>query len=300
MPVDERWITADEMAENKKKMKIARRSKLGSFTRKQKHLQALLDEESDGALLEKSYDELSDALKDVEKTHEEYLLLLEEDELDAEDSYLDDPSDTLARMHISVGKAIANAKTRADVADKDAEKKRLYEGSLAAFRAGIESFGNPSTNLTLLSTEKTVSCLDMRAELSKLEVAMSKLMEDKVKLLNMDPAADITAECEMFNSRVVDEVARCKRIILEYVKDDVASRTVAAADTGGGTGSGRSSFSTTKRETVMLPQFSGDEKTAFLKYPVWKQQWDGHITEYEHKYRATMLLNHWTLRHRNK
>ena len=96
----------------------------------------------------------------------------------------------------------------------------------------------------------------------------------------------------MFNSRVVDEVARCKRIILEYVKDDVTATTVVAADTCGGTSSSRSSFSTTKRETVMLPQFSGDEKTAFLKYPVWKQQWDGHIIEYEDKYRATMLLNH--------
>ena len=42
----------------------------------------------------------------------------------------------------------------------------------------------------------------------------------------------------------------------------------------------------------MLPAFSGDEKTAFLKYPVWKQQWDSHIVEYEDKYRATMLLNH--------
>ena len=42
----------------------------------------------------------------------------------------------------------------------------------------------------------------------------------------------------------------------------------------------------------MLPTFSGDEKTAFLKYPIWKQQWDNHIQEYEEKYRATMLLNH--------
>ena len=42
----------------------------------------------------------------------------------------------------------------------------------------------------------------------------------------------------------------------------------------------------------MLPKFSGDEKFAFLKYPVWKQQWSSHITEYEEKYRATMLLNH--------
>ena len=40
--------------------------------------------------------------------------------------------------------------------------------------------------------------------------------------------------------------------------------------TGGGrdrSGSG-TNFSTTKRETVMLPKFSGDEKTAFLKYSI--------------------------------
>ena len=42
----------------------------------------------------------------------------------------------------------------------------------------------------------------------------------------------------------------------------------------------------------MLPQFSGEEKTAFLQYPIWKKQWSSHITEYESKYRATMLLNH--------
>ena len=42
----------------------------------------------------------------------------------------------------------------------------------------------------------------------------------------------------------------------------------------------------------MLPHFSGDEKSAYLKYPVWKKQWEEHIQEYEEKYRATMLLSH--------
>ena len=42
----------------------------------------------------------------------------------------------------------------------------------------------------------------------------------------------------------------------------------------------------------MLPKFSGEEKTAFLKCPVWKLQWDSHILEYEEKHRATMLMNH--------
>ena len=42
----------------------------------------------------------------------------------------------------------------------------------------------------------------------------------------------------------------------------------------------------------MLPQFSGDERSAFLQYPAWKKQWLSHILEYEVKYRATMLLNY--------
>ena len=42
----------------------------------------------------------------------------------------------------------------------------------------------------------------------------------------------------------------------------------------------------------MLPKFSGEEKSAYLQYPIWKKQWNSHIMEYETKYRATMLLNH--------
>ena len=161
---------------------------------------------------------------------------------------------------------------------------------MANLKAGIESYGSPATNLSQLSNEKTISCADMRVELGKIEATLSKLMEEKAKLISLDPTADIAAVSEQFNARVVDEVARCKKIALEYVKDDVIT-AASAVDTGGG-GERRSSFSTTKRETVMLPQFSGEEKTAFLQYPIWKKQWLSHISEYEVKYRATMLLNH--------
>ena len=131
---------------------------------------------------------------------------------------------------------------------------------MASFKAGIESFGSPATNLSQLSSEKLISCTDMRLELTKVESAMSKLMEEKTRLLTLNPTADLVAVSEQFNSRVVDEVGRCKRIALEYLKDDVTA-AVPAADTGGG--ERRASFSTTKRETVMLPQFSGEEKTPF-------------------------------------
>ena len=90
----------------------------------------------------------------------------------------------------------------------------------------------------------------MRSEIGKIEATMAKLLLDKEKLVTLNPSADLVAVNEQFNSRVVDEVANCKRIALEYVKEDTTA-SVTAVDTGGG--DRRSSFSATKRETVMLP-----------------------------------------------
>ena len=240
----------------------------------------MIDGGAESNLLENLYRELSEAYNAVEKAHEDLCLVLEEDHEDAADSYLDDPSSTLASMHVSVSKAVAANKEKVATANEVKEKEAQFQGSLAALKANIKSFGSPATNLTRLTTEKVISCADMRIELSKIEATYSKLMDEKTKLINLNPTADLTAVNEQFNSRIVDEVDRCKRVALEYVKDDVAVAPVAV-DTGGGMSVRRTSFSTTKRETVMLPQFSGDEKTAFLRYPVWKLQWDSHILEYE-------------------
>ena len=80
---------------------------------------------------------------------------------------------------------------------------------------------------------------------------------------------------------------------MEYVKDDVPTVSSVAVDDGVGISPTRSSgHSSTKRETVMLPQISGEEKTAFLQYPIRKKHWASHISEYELKYRATMFFNH--------
>ena len=63
---------------------------------------------------------------------------------------------------------------------------------------------------------------------------------------------------------------------LKYMNDrDSSSTTTGGAvsrdsSVSGGSLSGGRPFSTTKRETVMLPNFSGDERTAYLKYPMWK------------------------------
>ena len=53
------------MAEQTKKAKINRKTKLGAFTRKHNHVKALVDGGAEKEVLEKQYDELSQAFKEV-------------------------------------------------------------------------------------------------------------------------------------------------------------------------------------------------------------------------------------------
>ena len=285
-----------------KRAKAMRTNKLSAFTRKRNHLQSLIDGGARGDKLKDAYKDLAEAYTTLEKAHEEFILLVDDDIIAEEASYLDAPAVTLSDMDLRVTQAAENQeKVRQDTEkeqqaqqqrDREAENvKRKQNRAKAVLKASIEGFGKPSRNLSELSSAKTISFSDMRAEIEKIETSLAKILQEKVNLLDLDPSADLGAENDMLNSLVVDEVDRCKGIALEYLKDvpePVVTPVATAVDSSvRGTG-----FSQTKRETVMLPKFSGDEKTAFLKYPVWKTQWFNHITEYEVKYRATMLLNH--------
>ena len=285
-----------DMADSIKKCKAIRISKLGAFTRKKNHLTQLLEGGANSVKLREVYGDLLNAFKDLENAHENLLVELPEDGLEAELTYLDAPATTLSDLDLRVTTSVETEKqselqlqTEANAALKIQE----FESAKAALKAKIEGFGKPSANLSVLSNEKNISFGDMRSEVKKLEESQAKLLEDRIKLGNMDHAADLSSFVDMFSNLVVVEVDACKRIAMEYLKEDVAVVPTVrdVSPTGGGTGSGFS-FSSTKRETVMLPKFSGDERTAFLKYPIWRKQWEQHIQEYEEKYRATMLLTH--------
>ena len=283
------------MAEELKRAKALRVSKRGVFTRKKNHLQQLLDGGAHTDRLQEAYTDMAEAFKTLEGAHEGVILALEEDQMEAEETYLDALAGELSAMDVKVNtskqtQSAQQAQEKA-LADEAAQKK-AFEGAVAAFKAKVEGFGKPSVNLQQLITEKTISYADTRLEISKLESSQAKLLDERVAVSNMDPTADLSGLCDQFTNLVVTEVELCKRLALEYLKEDVTVLPAATTvPSGGGT---RSSigFSATKRETVMLPKFSGDEKTAFLQYPIWKKQWSVHILEYETKYRATMLLNY--------
>ena len=288
------------MVDENKRAKVTRTNKLSAFTRKKNHLKQLLDGGAQSVKLEEVYRELSDAFKILEQAQEEFMLIVDEDNMADEAAYLDEPSEILSQLDLQVNQAKETQKKVASdlekqqkIDDDKVAKEREYSVALAIFKANISSFGKPSVHLLTLKEEKTISFEDMRQEIAKLEESFKKLVDDKVKVLELNPSADLTAELDQFNVLVVQEIERCKSIALEYVKDApvITAATAAVVSTGGDVARS-STLSATKRETVMLPHFSGDEKTAYLKYPVWKLQWESHIQEYESKYRATMLMNH--------
>ena len=154
MPVEELWVTAGDMADAVKKANVGRKGRLGSFTRKKNHLEAIIDGETEGTVLERHYEELSQSFKDLQQAQENLCLLLEEDDEDAADSYLHSPSQVLSSLHVKVSKAVTAANTNIANANANADKDRLFEGSLAAFKGNVENFGNLVAYLTKLSTEK--------------------------------------------------------------------------------------------------------------------------------------------------
>ena len=266
------------MTEESKKLKNIRKSKLSSFTRKLKSIQGLLGGSPSQGELREALEEVKLAFKELEKSDENFTATLEDDELNQEEGYLDTPSNSLD----TIKKNVADRIKSLDLAEKhnEAQRNLLH---------GINSFGTPSLMITNLSSAKEICVADMRVELDKIEKEYDKI---KNQIMYIDSSVDQTAILDQFKEKVTDEFERCKKIGLKYMNSFSSAIPERSEARGTDTATVSGSYSTTKRETVMLPHFSGEEKTAYLKYPIWKLQWDSHIQEYEEKYRATMLMNH--------
>jgi len=90
------------MAEEAKRAKAIRVSKLSSFTRKRNHLQQLLDGGGSPDKLRKVFEELETAYKILEQAQEDVLVAVGEDMVDTEVAYMDVPASSLAEMDIKV------------------------------------------------------------------------------------------------------------------------------------------------------------------------------------------------------
>lgn len=68
------------MADQIKRLKNLRKTKLSAFTRKQKQLQGLIDSGSDEDGLKESLEELKESFKALENIHDEYISIVDEED----------------------------------------------------------------------------------------------------------------------------------------------------------------------------------------------------------------------------
>ena len=120
------------MADEVKRTKAIRVSKMSSFTRKKNHLQQLLDGGGNPDKLKKVYEELETAYKVLEQAQEDVLIAVGEEALDTEVVYMDGPATTLADMDVKISTAEethsqqkAEQQTREEAAETRLNRKKI-------------------------------------------------------------------------------------------------------------------------------------------------------------------------------
>ena len=88
------------MADESRRAKVIRSNKMSAFMRKLNHLQQLIDGVAPSAKLIEVYAELSEAYSSLEKAQEDLMLVVDEETLETEGAYLDNPSTVLAEIDL--------------------------------------------------------------------------------------------------------------------------------------------------------------------------------------------------------
>ena len=105
------------------KLKKLRKVKLAAFTHKQQSLQELVDTGSDVESMEESLTELKEAFIAVEKVHDEYIGEIDDELVDTENSYLDNPSAAYDSLKLKIRKKGKEVK----IAEKASSAKNKFQ-----------------------------------------------------------------------------------------------------------------------------------------------------------------------------
>ena len=250
--------------------KKVRTTKKRIFTRKVNEFKEQVGK--DFNMLKAAYEEIDLAYSELVKASDDYDNLVGVEAVEAEEDYMENPY-----------KEKSNAQTQFLAA-----KFAVAQGKL---KSRMTQFQNdkPSDLISKWCSEKSIGFSDLRKKLAKVEAEYVELKQQHASVVEMNPTADLTELAREFTSLVVEEYSRCEEVGFAYLQADVPP--VQGSSPANEPGISSSSCNT-KKETVKLPKFNGDEKTAYKTYPVWRKQWDSHIMDYEEKSRSTMLLNH--------
>ena len=83
---------------------------------------------------------------------------------------------------------------------------------------------------------------------------------------------------DKFKNDAEDVYLTMQRWIMPFLRSGVQCRKDTVKTSGG-------MQSSTRKEQVSLPKFYGEDKMSpYLRYPIWKQEWELLIVEYEEKW----------------
>ena len=137
-----------------KEAKKTRGNKKSSFTKRYNRFQYLVKAKSNASEIKESYDALVQAYEVLEKAHENYNLLIDEEE---EGDYTGEPASQL-----NEAEALYN-RIRKECSQMG------FEAAKAKVIVGMEAFERSCVVLAELGSDKSISFADMRAELAKIE-----------------------------------------------------------------------------------------------------------------------------------
>ena len=286
----------------KKRRSIA----LGAFTRTANTLESLMEQSAPIPLVTEQYEKVQMSWEKLEAAHEEFLEKTDIDiEVDADGlRYLDKPNEKresgiasyVSYLKVSAleqkeeasekekkdekrRKGIVEGQKLAASVKVDEEKKEKLNSLKAEFYSEMESFKGLSKGFRAVLHD--ISPDDKRREWRKLEDEFKGLKNLKRQIASIDHKADLTGVVQAYTIDVEETFQECQRLVLMELKDIPL------------TSGGEQNSSSTKKEAVRLPSFSGDERSSpYLKFSIWKKQWDVLISEYEPKWRAGLLWDH--------
>ena len=191
-------------------------------------------------------------------------------------------------------KTEAQERKVADELLKTAELDAQFESSKARLVSIMTAFKD--TNVDLQDTLAEASDSDKRRELDRLESDFKGLQEELISFSSIDTSKNIDTEKEQFKTDVQTIFNTNQKWLLAQLKESSSNTSGGSSgsiDSSGSSSVVASSMNTSRKETIHLPHFYGDETAQpFLQFPTWKKRWDLHITDYDEKHHAGLLLDH--------
>ena len=169
---------------------------------------------------------------------------------------------------------------------KAEELEAKFESAKAGFMSRVVTFGG--VNKDIQGTLEVASDTDKRKEWNKMESDFKALQTELHELSALDPSKEIADVKAAFDTEARDLYVNTQKWILDKLKDCKITSGGEKSLTPSATAS-----STTRRETINLPHFKGDESCSpYLEYPSWRKRWDLQIVDYEKKSWSGLLVDH--------